>query len=158
MQTTIGKTLALGIPGEFVNTNIYRVDARLTGESVNLGSVVCLDTDGKIKKSKAGANAYGIAVTTHQHVAFNGPTDEYAPTLAVQQNTEVGFLTMGDVFVEVSFADGSAPKVGAKVYYTVAGGAISTTATGNTLLGTVVLASNEIASDATKAVFGVRIG
>lgn len=173
MQTKINATPAIGIPGEFVNTNLRRVDSYLVGKEVTLGGLAFVKGGLAYPDTTDGATLVnGVFVSTHQHVAANGPADGYRPTLAVAPGNEIGVATMGDVFVEVALATTtitsvsgsgtsaeaavadakkkvlaalnalSGVKRGDTVYHTAAG-AITAVSTSNTVLGTVVHASDE---------------
>lgn len=168
MQTKINETLALGIPGEFVNTNIRRVDSYLAGTDVYLGAVAALKDGKAVAYGTASATGVtGVYVSTHQHIAANCPVDGYQPTLKVAAGNEIAIATMGDVFVDVELptttlavtdatdkADAIAkvkaaaaaitlPKRGDSIYFVTASGAITQSSSSATLLGKVVLATEE---------------
>lgn len=171
MQTIINATPAIGIPGEWVNTNLRRLDSLQAAIDVTLGALAAIKDGKAVAVGTSGATTVkGVFATTHQHVAANGPTDAYRPTLVVRAGDEIGLATMGDIFVAVNYdatatavtgsgtskeaaeadarkklaaaLNGITQKYGDKIYYK-ADGTFTAASASATEFGTVVLASEE---------------
>lgn len=97
MQFVINNGPASWIPGEFANTNprvVYTAPAAAGAVFGHGGKI----KDGKVVK--ADDDATGIVMSTHQHVAANGPVDGYAATLEAIDGDTVDLCSMGDVLVK----------------------------------------------------------
>lgn len=113
MQTEIGASTALGVPGEHGNTQPYRADSYIAKAEVTMGTPVVLDGDGV--KPADGTTAIGIAVSPHEHVRMALPTD--ATSLVVSTGAVVAVASKGTWFVAkpVGAVVGSKLKVAAGV-------------------------------------------
>lgn len=124
-QSTVNKTLAFGIPGEFYADGPTRVTVgRLnSGDAKNnvFGRAFTWDGDDAAGAGGTGSFA-GIMVNPKAYPLFGNSTNPLAPSLALPNGLDVEFCTMGILIVTFS----ASASIGQKVVYDTATGVLST--------------------------------
>ena len=135
MQTTINVEQAFGIAGEIYDLTPYRVDAREVATTATFGGVAGVSTDGKYGTMGGSYTTFaGIFVRPKEEVSYGTSGNPLAPTLTVPAGRTVQIMSMGRVVVAKptgAWADGAA-------LYVTSAGVLTTTASGNTLIGKVI--------------------
>ena len=135
MQTTINVEQAFGIAGEIYDLTPYRVDAREVATAVTFGTPAGLKSDGTVGAMDTTYSTFaGIFVRPKEEVSYGTSGNPLAPTLTVPAGRTVQIMSMGRVVVAKPsgvWADGAA-------LYVTSAGVLTTTASGNTLIGKII--------------------
>ena len=140
MQTTINVEQAFGIAGEIYDLTPYRVDANEVATAVTFGTPAGRKSDGTVgaMDGTTYTTFAGIFVRPKEEVSYGTVTDGTAnplkPTLTVPAGRTVQIMSMGRVVVAKPsgvWADGAA-------LYVTSAGVLTTTASGNTLIGKII--------------------
>lgn len=139
MQTTINVEQAFGIAGEIYDLTPYRVDAREVATTATFGGVAGVSAAGAYGTMNTTYPTFaGIFVRPKEEVSYGTVTDgtanPLAPTLTVPAGCTVQIMSMGRVVVPKPtgvWADGAA-------LYVTSAGVLTTTASGNTLIGKII--------------------
>ena len=135
MQTTINVEQAFGIAGEIYDLTPYRVDANEVATAVTFGTPAGRKSDGTVGAMDSTYSTFvGIFVRPKEEVSYGTSGNPLAPTLTVPAGRTVQIMSMGRVVVAKPtgvWADGAA-------LYVTSAGVLTTTASGNTLIGKIV--------------------
>lgn len=134
MQTSINKLMALGVPGEHANTQPFYADSYVATTDVTMGGAAGIK-DGKVGALASGYTYIGIFVSPHEHIKMELPTDTMSLTVA--KGATVAVAKKGSWFLAVPDTETASWTANAKVYVTAAG-VFTSTASGNTEVGTIV--------------------
>ena len=135
MQTTINVEQAFGIAGEIYDLTPYRVDANEVATAVTFGTPAGRKSDGTVGAMDTTYSTFaGIFVRPKEEVSYGTSGNPLAPTLTVPAGRTVQVMSMGRVVVAKptgAWADGAA-------LYVTSAGVLTTTASGNTLIGKII--------------------
>ena len=135
MQTTINVEQAFGIAGEIYDLTPYRVDANEVATAVTFGTPAGRKSDGTVGAMDSTYSTFaGIFVRPKEEVSYGTSGNPLAPTLTVPAGRTVQIMSMGRVVVAKptgAWADGAA-------LYVTSAGVLTTTSSGNTLIGKVI--------------------
>lgn len=135
MQTTINVEQAFGIAGEIYDLTPYRVDANEVATAVTFGTPAGRKSDGTVGAMDSTYSTFaGIFVRPKEEVSYGTSGNPLAPTLTVPAGRTVQIMSMGRVVVAKptgAWDDGAA-------LYVTSAGVLTTTASGNTLIGKVI--------------------
>lgn len=144
MQTAINVKQAFGIAGEIYDLTPYRVDAREVATAITFGTAAGVSNTGAFGAMAASTYTKfaGIFVRPKEEISYGtvktSPAVEVNPlgaTMTVPAGRTVQIMSMGRVVIA---KPGEAWSEGDSVYVTSAG-AFTKTASGNTLVGKVVI-------------------
>ena len=135
MQTTINVEQAFGIAGEIYDLTPYRVDANEVATAVTFGTPAGRKSDGTVGAMDSTYSTFvGVFVRPKEEVSYCTSGNPLAPTLTVPAGRTVQIMSMGRVVVAKptgAWADGAA-------LYVTSAGVLTTTSSGNTLIGKVI--------------------
>lgn len=133
-QKNVNIEMGFGVPGDIHTGGPTRTESLVVnsdGAQLNLvGRAFTKDASKNVAKVggaiESGRVFAGILVNSKAYALTGLSGNPLAPTLAVADNTQADFLTMGDVVVQVS----TACKIGDLVAYDTTTGELSTVAVG----------------------------
>jgi hypothetical protein len=133
-QSQVNINLAFGVPGELLEVGPQRAESLIVnsgGANPNtVGYAYTKDAATNIAsvggETGAGRVFAGILANPKVYASYGGPTGTLAPTLAVPDNAQGEFLTMGTIVAHLA----SAANIGDHVCYDTATGALSAVASG----------------------------
>lgn len=161
MQTKINVKQAFGLVGEMYDLTPYRVDAKQVAAEATFGHAAGRSSTGTYADmaSTTYTTFAGIFVRPKEAVSYGGTTGTdkaLAATMTQPAGASVQICSMGRV--NILYTNGTTAIVeGTKIYVTTAG-AFTTTATNNTLVGTVVVGAPAGASASDSQVIAVQLG
>src|SRR5574337_1644429 len=134
LQSTVNIPLGFGVPGELIVDGPQRVDSLIVNsagaEPNNIGYAYTKSNSTNIAAVggtiASGTVFAGILVNPKVYASVGSSSNPLAPTLAIPDNAQGEFLTMGTIVVQLT----AAANIGDLVQYNTTTGALSTVAPG----------------------------